>query len=187
MKNLLSVVAISLLMALVFSSCSGGKKPAKELMKDELPSWNAADIELVHQKDTAQYVSDPDGFILPQDKGKLNKLLKRLEKNSQIRSALVVVGRAKSADLNGFAEELEERYATGNSNRDMIIVVSVENRQWGIYTGKGMGHELPDSFAAKVMNEKLMPHMERNNPNQGVVEMCQELYSKLNKKKDEEI
>ena len=68
----------------------------------------------------------------------------------------------------------------------MVIVVAVENRQWGIFKGRGMGHELPDSFAAKVMNEKLMPSMERNNPNQGVVEMCKELYDKLNKKKDEE-
>lgn len=183
MKNLLSVVAVLILMA----ACSGNKKPAGELMKDELPSWGAADIELVHQKDTAQFVSDPDGFILPKDKDKLNKLMKRLEKNSQIRSAIVVVGRAKSADLNSFAEELGERYATANGpHRDMVIVVAVENRQWGIFKGRGMGHELPDSFAAKVMNEKLMPNMERNNPNQGVVEMCKELYDKLNKKKDEE-
>lgn len=186
-KRTLYMIAIGCMMFFVMSACSD-KKPKGGLPNDGLPALAAADIELVHLKDTTQFVSDPDGFILPKDKDKVNKLMKRLEKNSQIRSAIVVVGRAKTDDLNNYAAELGELYKKGNnSNRDMVIVVSVEDHQWAIFKGTGMSSELPDSFAAKTMREYLMPHLERNNPNQGVVEMTQELYHKLNKKKDEEI
>lgn len=188
MNKIPTLAAAVLLTLCMLSSCSMcERKKEAAIDVNAFPVWSPDSIKMVHLEDSCQYISDPDNFVLPETKDKANRLLRRLETSVGVQASVVVAGRIKGGNAQNFAIDLADKYGAGDTknNRNIVLVIAVEDRNWFMTRGAGLQKELPDTLCLQYGEKHIVPNINKNNPDRAVYETVKAIFNKLKKADDE--
>ena len=124
-KKLFGFLLLSVISLAVFAA---GHKPA--------------DIPMVHLHDKTKYACNPDGVLSDAAIARIDSTLSWLEANKGIQTILVVIRKMENEDSFSFALELAQLHKPGHKekNTGLVILLSTEDRQYTILTGRGEIH-----------------------------------------------
>ena len=120
------------------------------------------------------YVSNPDAVITPETEKQLNELCTRLEKNTEVELAVVVV---KDFDTPyttySFARDLFNHWGIGKAdkNNGVLLFLSSERRDIQIITGKGVEGILTDSKSGEILDDNF-EWLSNNDFDNGLLHIC---------------
>lgn len=158
----------------------------EELDKSEhLTVWNAENIPLPHLADANQYVSNPDTLLNINTQDSINYLLRKLDKEFGIETAVIVVKNIENADAFRMAQDVGNKFGVGNkeTNRGLIIVVAYNDHKYFIAPGMGLEGDLTDAECNQLARQYLTPNLKTENPNEAMLQFITALYNSLNGKK----
>lgn len=116
------------------------------------------------------YVVDQAGKLTPEQLVDLNKQAADINKRTKNEVAALII-----PSLNG--ESIEDvAYATFNSwkvgkvgvDNGVLLVIAVAERKTRIETGKGIGGEITDVQASRILSENLSPHLKKGDYAAGI-------------------
>lgn len=147
-KKLFGFLLLSVISLAVFAA---GHKPA--------------DIPMVHLQDKTKYACNPDGVLSDAAIAHIDSTLSWLEANKGIQTILVVVRKMENEDSFSFALELAQLHKPGHKekNTGLVILLSTEDRQYTILTGRGLEGTLPDAICKRIENRYMLPHLKEGN------------------------
>lgn len=145
-----------LLLLLLFSlfAFSATGTPQKKYRVKEVPN--------VQLRDRAQFVSDPDEYLSPLDRERINKRLYHLRATYGAEVAVVVlpyIDDAVYASAREFAVELFNDWKLGRRSEDngLLILEIVEGREIIFETGYGLEGVLPDALTKRIQLHYMVP------------------------------
>lgn len=146
--------------------------------------WNAGNIVLPHLKDGNQYVSNPDTILRQAVVDSMNVILKKLDVERHVESAVIVVNNVENADVFRMAQDVGNKYGVGNkeTNRGLVIVVAYRDKKYFIAPGRGLEADLTDAECNQLARTYLTPYMKSYNPNGGLLALTEATYNLLNGK-----
>ena len=101
------------------------------------------------------YVNDFAGVIAPDDKSQLDLICKDLDQKKEIQMAIVTIESLDGQPIKEFATQLGNLWGVGHkgTNRGLLILLSVTDRQYRIAVGLGLESVLTDEQADRLGRE----------------------------------
>lgn len=157
-----------------------GGSPEREAVREE-KVWNAENIEMVHLRDSDQYVSDPDSIMDPIMRDSANMYLRKLETECGIQSAFIIVRRVQNGDAYRMAQDVGTKYGVGGkeSRSGLIVVIATEDKKYSIAPGQGLEAYLTDALCGEIGRVYIAENMKLYQPNLAVVQTCNVIYNKM--------
>ena len=146
--------------------------------------WNADNIVLPHLTDRNQYVSNPDTILRQAVVDSMNVILRKLDTERNVESAVIVVNNVENADVFRMAQDVGNKYGVGHkeTDRGLVIVVAYKDRKYFIAPGRGLEADLTDAECNQLARTYLTPFMKSFNPNGGMLALTEATYNLLNGK-----
>ncbi len=143
--------------------------------------WNADNIPLPHLTDGSQYVSNPDGVISQATTDSLNMILRQLDTNLEVESAIIIVNRIYNADAFRMAQDVGNKVGIGTKekNRGLVVVVSYLDHKYFIAPGTGLEGDLTDAECSQLARTYLTPSLKAEDPDQAMLKFISALSSLL--------
>jgi TonB family protein len=103
------------------------------------------------------YVNDFAGVIGPDDKSRLDLICRDLDQKKEIQMAIVTIESLDGQPIKDFATQLGNLWGVGHkeTNRGILILLSVKDRQYRIAVGLGLESVLTDEEADRLGREML--------------------------------
>lgn len=143
--------------------------------------WSADNIPLPHLTDGSQYVSNPDGVISQATTDSLNLMLRQLDTNLEVESAIIIVNRIYNADAFRMAQDVGNKVGVGTKerNRGLVVVVSYLDHKYFIAPGTGLEADLTDAECSQLARAYLTPSLKAEDPDQAMLKFISGLSSLL--------
>lgn len=127
------------------------------------PRWSAETLPMVHLQDARRYVCNPDGVLSAGAVAKADSLLMKLEQATGVETVVVAVKRLEGNDAFSFAMDLARKYKIGkkDKNNGLIIVLTTEDREYGIFPGSGLEGTLPDARCYSIRSQYMLPALKK--------------------------
>ncbi|MBO4487019.1 MAG: TPM domain-containing protein [Bacteroidaceae bacterium] len=145
------------------------------LMENRL--WNADNIPMPHMQDANLYVSNPDSILSPQTVDSMNVILRRLDTNLGIESAVVIVGHIEGDDPIPMIRGIYEKYKVGRNDRGLVIVVGYLDHSYFIAPGRNLESDLTDLECNHLAQDYLIPSMKAELPDSGMLYLTRGVYA----------
>lgn len=141
--------------------------------------WNADNIPLPHLTDGRQYVSNPDTVLNQQTVDSLNLVLKKLDDEVGIESAVIVVNYIENQDAFRMAQDVGNKYGVGRKETDkgLVIVVAYKDRKYFIAPGRGLESHLTDADCSRLARNYLTPFLKVENPDAALMSLINATYA----------
>ena len=148
--------------------------------------WNADNIEMVHLKDSLQYVTDADSILDPATVNEMNVCLRKMDTDLDVKSAVIVCRQVKESDTYRTAVDLINKYQIGSttSGWGLCVVIAYDQHQWTIGTSREMESILTDLECSRLGETYIVPMMAKNMPDSALLYLVNNTYSYLKNKKD---
>lgn len=123
-----------------------------------------------HTANAEDYVSDMAQVFEPAMENEVNGLCKRLDTDAKIQTLIVTVPSIGDEDPFDYSVALFQRIGVGdkNTNRGLLILVSVADHYWQIRTGYGLEGQFPDAICSYVGREKMVPQFKEDRYAEGI-------------------
>jgi uncharacterized protein len=110
------------------------------------------------------YVSDFAGVLSPQTVQNLNALCAQVDRQAHAQIAVVTVKSLDGETIESFTTALEDKWKVGKkgTDRGVILVFAIQDRQRRIETGYGLEGILPDSKVG-VIGRSVVPALQAGN------------------------
>ena len=110
------------------------------------------------------YVSDYAGVLSPQAQQQLNLLCGQIDHEAHAQIAVVTVKTTDGVPVSDYAVQLEDAWKVGpkKSDRGLIVLLAVNDRQRFISTGYGLEGILPDGLVGQI-GRQMVPYLRANN------------------------
>lgn len=143
--------------------------------------WQASDVPIPYLRNSARYVSDPDGLLKPAERDSADYYLGRLERSKGVQSLFVVVNRVKDGDAFRMAQDLGNRLGVGDkeTRRGLVVVIAVKDKRYFIAPGMGLESELTDVDCDDIAQACVVPYMREGQPGKAVWATARALYNKV--------
>lgn len=143
--------------------------------------WQASDVPIPYLRNSARYVSDPDGLLKPAERDSADYYLGRLERDKGVQSLFVIVNRVKDGDAFRMAQDLGNRLGVGDkeTRRGLVVVIAVEDKRYFIAPGMGLEAELTDVDCDDIAQACVVPYMREGQPGKAVCATARALYNKV--------
>lgn len=137
---------------------------------DEIPN--------VHIADSTRFVSDPDGYLSHEAIVRADAIIKDIWDKTTAEFVAIVVKDLSGEDIDSYAHRLSEKWGIGKSDKDngLLLLISIDDRMAGIYTGYGVEGVITDVRAANVRRDYLNPSMKVGDYDAGVVNTLAEIH-----------
>ncbi len=104
------------------------------------------------------YVADPDGILTDADREAIDRRLARIESQTGIQVAVVIVSSIGEEVPKTFATQLYNRWGVGpRDSRGLLILTVIDQRRTETETGYGLEAALPDARLARLQEAHLVP------------------------------
>lgn len=109
------------------------------------------------------YVVDLAGKLTADQKLKLNQRIEQVNRATKNEFGILLLGTMGDSNIEDVAYDTFKKWGIGKRGLDngCLIVVSIKERKSRIETGKGVGGDVPDITAKKILTENLNPHLKR--------------------------
>jgi uncharacterized protein len=118
------------------------------------------------------YVNDFAGALSPQTLASLNQLCAQVDRQAHAQIAVVTVKSLDGEPIENFATALEDKWKVGKkgTDRGLLLILAVNDRQYRIEVGYGLEGILPDGRVGNIGRE-MVPYLRQNDYN-GAVTMA---------------
>ena len=143
--------------------------------------WQASDVPIPYLRNSARYVSDPDGLLKPAERDSADYYLGRLERSKGVQSLFVIVNRVKDGDAFRMAQDLGNRLGVGDkeTRRGLVVVIAVKDKRYFIAPGMGLESELTDVDCDDIAQACVVPYMREGQPGKAIWATARALYNKV--------
>jgi uncharacterized protein len=109
------------------------------------------------------YVVDQTGKLSDAQKRQLNQKIEKVNRATKNEFGILLLGNMGGDSIEDVAYNTYKKWGVGKRGLDngCLIVVSIKERKSRIETGKGVGGDVPDITAKKILDENLAPHLKR--------------------------
>ena len=152
LRSLLIMVCVALL--------SG---PLSAMTVDEVPN--------IHLKDARQYVTDPSAILSTAARDSINLMLGRLEKDSGIEVAVVMLPSIGNDDIFDFAHNLFRKWGIGKKkeNNGLLVLFVMDQHKVRFTTGYGLEGTLTDALSKRIQMNEMVPAFKEGKWDEGMV------------------
>jgi uncharacterized protein len=163
---MLRIFAYSLLCALILCFLS----------LTQIGSTQESKTSPLDQYKTRGYVNDFAGIIDPQIQLQLSAISKDLDQKTKTQLAFVTVTSLDGVPAKDFATQLGNRWRVGykNTNRGILVLLALEERQYRIATGRGLESVLTDEEADRLGRE-MIPMLRKGDFGLALLHLAKEL------------
>lgn len=150
------------------------QEPSSAYTIDQVPN--------VHLADERQYTTDPSHQLSTVARDSVNVLCARLEKETGIESAVVILPSIGDATPFDFATELFREWGIGKkkSNNGLLILYVVDQHKVRFQTGYGLEGDLPDALCKRIQQQQIIPWLKQGDWDNAVVSGMRAVYQTLN-------
>ena len=154
--------------------------PMQALM--ETRSWNADNIPMPHMENGDLYVSNPDSILSQEVEDSINIVLRRLDEQFDIESAMVIVGHIDNDDPVAMVRGIYNNYGVGRNDRGLVIVVGYLDHSYFIAPGRSLEGDLTDLECNHLAQDYLIPSMKAEMPDSGMLYLARGTYALMSEK-----
>lgn len=108
-------------------------------------------------------VSDQADLLQPQEVKALQQSLDQVSRKYQVCLAVVTVKSTGGVKAGQFANAVLDKIKDSNSKGNMLLLLSMKERDWYISTDNGMRKMITDKAGVKALSEKFLPALKKNN------------------------
>lgn len=121
------------------------------------------DIPNVQLRDSTRFVSDPDGYMSAEAIALADSLALDIRRATTAEVVAIVVKDLDGEDIDRYAIDLTEKWGIGKSDKDngVLVLVSIDDRQAGIYTGYGVEGIVTDMRAGRIRRDIMNPSLQK--------------------------
>jgi len=133
-----------------------------------------------------KYVTDEAGVIDAATKERLATILNRLKERADIEFAVVTVPTTGDRDIFSYSLSIARGWGIGskeNEKNGLLLVVAVNDRKWQVQVSRHLEGDLPDSLAAQIARERLVPPFREGNYSKGIDDFVQATVATLAEKR----
>ena len=135
------------------------------------------------QESASHYVSDPASILSVDSVSYINEELSKLEKNTGIQGAVVLVTSIGKSDVFEFSQDLFRKWGIGRKSKDdgFLITYIEDQRVIRIHTGYGLERVLTDSICKRIQQQDMIPLFKEGKTDEGLIAgidaLCKKLYA----------
>ena len=129
------------------------------------------------------YVNDFAGVIGPDDKSRLDLICKDLDQKKEIQMAIVTIESLDRQPINDVATQLGNLWGVGHkeTNRGLLILLSVKDRQYRIAVGLGLESVLTDEEADRLGRE-MVPMLKTGDYGEALLQLAERIQVEIAQK-----
>ena len=138
-------------------------------------------ISLVHAEKPEEiqlhgFVNDYAGVIDAGSQTQINAMLQEIYNNDTAQISVVTVHNLNGQDIEGFAHQVAEgKLGTSGKDNGLLLLISVEDRQWRFEVGRGLEPWLNDAKVGRIGRVYLVPALKEGNYGKGVLNSLEEI------------
>lgn len=135
------------------------------------------------------FVQDYAGVLSGDTKTKISLLGSQLKGKTKAHVALVTVKNLGGVPISDYALAILRQWGVGdkNLNNGVVILVAIEDRQSRIEVGYGLEGRLNDAKVGRIQDQYMIPHFQRNDYDQGILNGYQAVIDEVAKEYNVEI
>ena len=143
--------------------------------------YTVGKVPNVHTLDKRLYTTDPCKKLSATATDSVNAICERLETETGIETAVVILPSIGEASPFDFATELFRTWGLGKkkSNNGLLILYIVDQHKVRFATGYGLEGDLPDALCKRIQQQAIIPYLKNNDWDKGVVNGMQATYEAL--------
>jgi TonB family protein len=129
------------------------------------------------------YVNDYAGVIDSGDKSRLDLICKDLDQKMGIQMAIVTIESLEGQSAKDFATDLANLWCVSckETNRGLLILIAVEDRQWRISVSRSLESTMPDEDAARLGRE-MLPLLKTGDYGKALLQLAEHIQSETAQK-----
>ncbi|MBQ8064196.1 MAG: TPM domain-containing protein [Prevotella sp.] len=139
-------------------------------------TWTADSIPMPHLTDGNRYVSNPDGILSDSIVFCIDNIMRRMDAELGIESAVIVVNHVEGRNIFRFAQDVFNRYGVGKDDRGLVLVLAYGDHLVRTHTGRSLEADLTDAECRHLQDDNLIPYVKENRPNAGMLRWTSALY-----------
>lgn len=138
---------------------------------EKLSFYNINEVPNPKKNGANGFISDPNGIILNGEKFKLNKKLWRIENNTTVQIAIVVLPSIGQEIPKDFAVKLFEEWGIGQSDKDngLLILTVMDQRRTEFEVGYGLEPILTDLVCHRIGTDEIVPYFKKGEFGKGFI------------------
>lgn len=119
-----------------------------------------------------KYVNDYANVL---DHNSINEIISighELETKTTAQAVIVIIPSTSNTPIEDYANKLFREWGIGTSQKDngLLILLSLNDKQWRIEVGRGLEGVLPDLLTSTVMEKTAKPYFVEGNYSEGLLE-----------------
>ena len=124
--------------------------------------WTVDELPMPHLVDSTRWTVNPDGLLSVEANDELDIISRQLHAKYGIEMVTVIVNNIAGDDLYAWGDSLFSKYKFGSAEGDngLLVAVSINSRDWRIFTGKGLEGTLPDVVCNRVAHRIMLPYLQ---------------------------
>ncbi len=143
--------------------------------QDESGAWTASDIPNPTEAGTG-YVTSIGGYLTDEEVAAVNELVVGIERDTSVEIAVVVVP-SLAGDIFTESQCLFDAWKIGKADKDngLLIVASIEDRQFRTHTGYGMEGIFTDASISVLQESVVIPEFKEGRYGTGIINYVTEI------------
>ncbi len=116
-------------------------------------------------------ISDNAALFSANEIAKIEQLIDSIDEKSKCEIALVTVNNLGGKDIFSVSQEIFDKWGIGKKGLDsgVLIVISIEDREFRTHTGYGVEGDLPDGLLLKMQEQIAIPHIKKGDYYTGIL------------------
>ncbi len=159
------------------------------LLGQETPKvYTIDDVPNVFERDSTQFVSDPEGYFAPEERAAINRRLDDLGAHNGVQAVLVVVPAVPENDELAFSTGIFRKWGIGNARDDsgllILFVTDPSYRTIRFEVGYGLEGVITDYRSDRYIRKYLVPAVTEGRAAEGFTAMLDDMDALLQKEHD---
>ncbi len=148
---------------------------------DTIHAWTVDELPMPQLINSLNYTVNPDEAMSSEDVDTLDVISYALRDQFGIEMVCVCVGRVAGGDVYAWGDSLFTKYGFGKKGTDngLLVVISVVDREWRIFPGKGLEGILPDAVCNRIGNRVMLPYLKEQQWGRAMVAAAKVVYGIL--------
>ena len=118
-------------------------------------------VPKVFATDSTRLFSDPEGYVSPEGRERIDAALYELRRRNGVEFATVILPSIGERDIESFSTDLFRLWGIGSKTRNdgLLLLIVMDQRKVRFETGYGLEGILPDVLASRIQRQEILPRM----------------------------
>lgn len=126
------------------------------------------------------FVTDNANILEPSEENQLESIMQNLYDKGAAQYAVVTIQSLEGRDIQGTAFEMANGVlGEEGKNNGLLLLVSLEDREYRFEVGRGLEPVLPDIVVGRIGRDYLVPHFREENYGTGIIEASKAIEARL--------